>query len=429
MRPTGNLPEWRRSYARVCQFQRRMFGLTALPFLSYEAAFLHRLAIEYQLIPALSADTPTCCRLRRLRNPESQPDFAVASYAAAFGMLLAGIKLQDDVDDHRRWHNRLAWRLYRSPVERASAYLASVRPGVQQQIHEILDRHRQLEQSGGAIAIEDYCQPTGDGFALLFSALAAVCRGPVDEFAAVGRSLGQAIIAWDCAVDFQRDRIYAEFNPLRSETDVRGSLQFCLLQLARIGWRLPDRQVTCRQLVESVVLRVHRALHQHPQYVCPTSRLERWGLIRARGYQYARCDGCEALCAIGECAECGECGCAGLNVCGEGLACAAGSPAQSFCCCDACFLGEACCPQPKKEDTASTAPASVGTTTAGSSTSIYQQFENSAGTAQGDLNPEGFVMIGDQRLPARADGGMFIEDQAAITVVSTSNLGLIVRRR
>ncbi len=80
LKPTGRISEWRQSYARVCQTQRRMFGLTSLPFLSYEATFLYQLAVDTKLIPALSSDAPECCRLRRLQNPEQQPDVAVAEF-------------------------------------------------------------------------------------------------------------------------------------------------------------------------------------------------------------------------------------------------------------------------------------------------------------------------------------------------------------
>ena len=60
------IPEWRRSYARMCQVQRYLFGLTALPFLSYEATFLYQLAIDLHLPPELDTNSPVCCLLKRL---------------------------------------------------------------------------------------------------------------------------------------------------------------------------------------------------------------------------------------------------------------------------------------------------------------------------------------------------------------------------
>jgi hypothetical protein len=60
--PRQKIPKWRQSYARVCQYQRLLFGVTALPFLSYAATFLYQLGIDFELIPALAECAPPCCR-------------------------------------------------------------------------------------------------------------------------------------------------------------------------------------------------------------------------------------------------------------------------------------------------------------------------------------------------------------------------------
>ncbi len=415
-RPSCRISGWLQSYARICQTQRRMFGLKTLQFLSYEATFLYQLAIDTALIPQLPAEAPECCRLRKLRNADQQPDIRAAEFAAAFGMLLAGVKLQDDVADHGRWQNHVMWFAYRRAVQRAEDWFENVVPGLRQQITEVLDWHRTMESSNTIPCLTDYVKPTGTGFGLLFGGLARLLGEREADFQRVGTHVGQAIIAWDCAADFNRDRIYGEFNPLRSQSDVSDSLQLCLLELARLGWALPEQNSVCRQVAESVAARVYRRLHQ-AEHVCRTTRLERWGLIRARGYQYARCDGCEGLCAV---AECGECACAGLQGASDGAACCAGGLCESAICCDpCCAMGSESGPVKQAErDAKATEP---------SKPSLYEQYHGREGTAYGDLNPEGLVMIDSNRLPARSDGGQYIVGGTTVRVIRTDPLGITVR--
>lgn len=418
LRPENRLSEWRQSYARICQTQRRMFGLTSLPFLSYEATFLYQMAVDSRLIPALAAGAPECCRLRRLRHSSKQPDLVVAEFCAAFGMLLAGIKLRDDVDDHGRWHNRLAMWKYAKQVQAASHYLEGVCPGLTEQIQRIVCQHRLAETLRTPISIEAYCQSTGDGFALLFKSLAELTDGPCQLFESVGRHVGHAIISWDCAVDFHRDQIYGEFNPLQNTADADHSLRFCLLELARLGWSLPAEDSVCSQLIHSVARRVHARLHRTDNHVCRTSMLERWGLVRAKGYQYARCDGCEGICAV---AECGECGCAAAEGAAEGAVCCAGGAAESSGCCDplCCWWGSGCGPNGQAKN----GLAHPVTT----QPSLYEQFHGRDGITCGDLNPQGYVIIDQQRMPARADGSSWIADRSNVKVVKTDPLGVTVR--
>ena len=418
LKPNLRISEWRQSYARVCQTQRRMFGLTSLPFLSYEATFLYQMAVDTKLIPALTVAAPECCRLRSLKNAEQQPDKGVAEFCAAFGMLLAGIKLQDDADDHGRWHNKLALWKYAKQVQAASQHLERVCCGLSEQIHFILKQHKETETSGTKLSIEEYCRPTGDGFALLFRSLATLADGPCQLFDSIGRHVGHAIISWDCAVDFHRDQIYGEFNPLKSATEADDSLRFCLLELARLGWALPEESTVCLQVIRSVSHRVHARLHRTDQHVCRTSMLERWGLVRAKGYQYARCDGCEGLCAV---AECGECGCAAIQGVAEGASCCASGSTGSSCGCDpVCCWGSNGCGATEEKNKETARPAS-------DQPSLYEQFHGRDGIAYGDLNPQGYVMIDQQRLPARADGSSYIADGTTVRVVRTDPLGITVR--
>lgn len=253
--PRQKIPKWRQSYARVCQHQRLLFGVTSLPFLSYEAAFLYQLGIDFEFIAELRECAPTCCRLRRIGKSDDRQDMSAAMFASAFGMMLAGVKLDDDVNDSGRWFNRLAKWKYRKAVATSHQVLDGLSGGLPVRIRSAIEAHASLE-AAGCDELEAYCQPTADGFGAVFHGFAAAEFSKqnddgVEVFAEIGRHLGPAIIAWDCAVDFQKDLIKGEYNPLANEVAVRRSFDCCLLQLTQIGWLLPKGS-TCVAVVASV---------------------------------------------------------------------------------------------------------------------------------------------------------------------------------
>ena len=47
----------------------------------------------------------------------------------------------------------------------------------------------------------------------------------------IGRHIGRALIAFDCAADWHRDRLRGEFNPLPDESAVERALEFCWNEL------------------------------------------------------------------------------------------------------------------------------------------------------------------------------------------------------
>ena len=424
--PSQRLPEWRRSYARVCQYQRKLFGLTSLPFLSYEAVFLYQVAVDLGLISALDATAPTCCRLRRLPK-ETLADERVGRYAAAFGVVLAGVKLDDDVRDSGRVAQRILRRKYRKQVVQARTAMAAIAGDSVSAIEEAVGSHLVLEQQS-AVALEDYVGPTGQGFARVFSGVADREQKTLAE---LGACVGKAIIAWDCAVDYETDRIRGDFNPLRSEVGVQRGFELCLLQLATMGWKLPEGCVSQR-VIASVVRRVRNRM-QNP-IVNKIGLLERWGLVRQRGYTYAGCDGCEALCCItegcGGVAEAGAC-CGEVGCCCDGFICCAP--------CDPCWLGnDGPCESEKskrereenyqKYNKQIVDEIGLGSTKDQQSPKAgpYAEYFGRLGETYDDLAPSGFVVMDGDRLPATSDSGFLIEAGKTVRVVATDGFGVRV---
>ncbi|MEZ6031885.1 MAG: DUF5685 family protein [Planctomycetaceae bacterium] len=432
--PQRRIPKWRQAYARICQFQRQLYGLTSLPFMSYEAAFLYRLAIDFKLLPELPQAAAQCCRLRRLRNAEGAPDFQAASFAATFGVVLAGIKLQDDVQDSGRWFNRLLLAKFQRPIRDAHRFIARWTPGLEVEIASSLKLHSEMESSISGrkvtVSLAEYSEPTAYGFGAVFEAFAELLR-PADRemtarFRDIGECVGRAIISWDCAVDFEHDRIKGQFNLLKSEADVLSAFEFALLQLSQIGWQIPDDSTDTDVLIQ-VADRI-RCRRKQPVSSQPLRRLERWGLIREKRFAYAKCDGCEGLCLVGECCECtggaGEAAsCCAASETGSGL-CALGEGTP--CCCDAmCFCPDCvgCTPNGQKKPVSESAATTSGTA------DVYSKFEAQHGVAASSLNPSGFVTIDGERVPGRSQTGEFIQAGARVTVTSTNPFGVFVRKQ
>ncbi len=425
--PQKRIPEYRRSYARVCQYQRRLFGITSLPFLSFEAAFLYQLASDFGLISTLPEAAPECCRLRRIPKSDSLNDEPVGSFAAAFGVMLAGIKLRDDVADSGRWFNRVAWWKYRRQVRHANDLLASFDPALPDQVTSVIAEHAALEQTSSC-CVEEYAVPTGNGFAAIFASLVRRLQNDsaLSEhaecleltFSKIGDRVGRAIIAWDCAVDFDKDKVRGDFNPLKSQADVRRSLDYSLLQLSEIGWLLPEHSTSGR-LIASVLDRVRLAIDSPPKQH-PVRRWERWGLIRERGFSYARCDGCEVCCAVGECCEC-------AGGAGEAASCCAGAGHAGGCCCAdccaecACFSTQSGCVSDtqKKKNSSAASEKNDGP-------GPYAQHHGQTGISASDLNPAGFVMFDGEKVPARTASGNYLPSGSAVRVVRTDMFGVTV---
>lgn len=311
--------EWRQAYARVCQHQRKNFGLIAVPFLSYEAVFLYQLMVDSGLVPWLDVDAPVCCRLRTRSECSPADDYA-GQFVSAFGMMLLKVKLEDDLKDSGRVIHRLLWWLCRESCQHAEQQLEFMSPGLRRSLSNCLEQHSELENAESSVTLEQAMRPTGDALAAVFQGAYGISNSPirshdsavdahghaalidVRQFSQTGRHLGRAIIAWDCAVDFENDQALGQFNPLTSSADVSEAFSVCQDEIRSAASLCPEGS-TSRSFLLQVCDRVaERAVTSGR--VCSASRLERWGFIRQRGYSYAHCDGCEAGCAALECSEC-----------------------------------------------------------------------------------------------------------------------------
>ncbi len=279
----------------------------------------------------------------------------------------------------------------------------------------VITRHLKLERETPAVlTLDHYVQPTADAFAHFFGLFGrGLSAGHQLEsvLRRIGRSVGSAIIAFDCAVDFDRDARLGRFNPLHSQRDTHNALEYALRCLSEIGWECSQAfgsdsiaSRVARFNFERVARQLSARLRPQapPQSVVPRFRRAR-RLLRP-GFCDCDCGGCDA---------CGSCD--GCDACGG---CDAGDTlASAPCVCDLCWClpanecgGKKQVDQSQNERSAERPSTLVGM----------------AGQAAGPLNPTGYVIIAEKRIPARSNGP-WVDDGAPVKVVSEEPFGVIVR--
>lgn len=294
MNPGRQDTTFRRAYARCCQHQRRAYGLTSLGFLSYESVLLYLFALDAGTLSAEDLPPYTCCRLRPLPSRPPSAEGQVARFCAALGLLLAHIKVSDDVRDGRSLPARLARWLLRRRFRAAFDHFGRLDAGFTQRVEQFIEDHLALEKAGTPIALADYARPTADAFGYVFGLMARLSglEAQPDLLNRLGQHVGAAIIAFDCAVDWSRDRRRGDFNPLPDgEQSAEAALAYC-------RERLTQAAQECRAAFGDNSHAAHALLGVRERIagrcrasVCASvragadSRLRRWGVRRKGAFQ------------------------------------------------------------------------------------------------------------------------------------------------
>lgn len=442
LRASANHRRWRQAYARVCRHQHVSAGVSTLPLLSYEGVFTYVLAQDLGWCPGLPHDSPGCCRLRTSGCDLQADDARFAEFAMHVGLLLLSVKLDDDIRDDRSWSARLARWWFRRPLARNRSYFHQLQPGLLNDLEDSIETHLRLEQSSAAGDIETYSAPTGAAFAKLFASQQHLVEAPsstaTELSGMIGDMIGRAIVAFDAAVDWHRDRDQSRFNPLQSEAQVDESLEYAARCLSHAAWGIqrvvPDAASigilhhACRRILD-------RPASRSPRW---RQRLRDWGLHRQPGYVLARMDCCDAGCCEAGC-NCSGLDCAGAECCGAeaaasgesvagcGHCCAGGLLESTICCCDCpgCAAGSSRNRhgrlQADPQETLDQDPA--GST---SRSPRYESLVGLRGITRGPLSPSGLIEIDGQRIPAESEVG-WINPNEPVQIIEGTAAGVRVR--
>ncbi len=410
----ARVAEYRRVYAAMCAHQRQQFGQLSSLFHSYEAIFLYHLAVETGACRPPSPETPTCCRLRGDRNNRWQIDRKLADFLSAFAMVLAAVKLEDDVRDSRTWFARISERMLRNRFSNARRKLDEFAPGLPQFIEEKVEEHLRLEQRKTPCPLEQYVEPTAQAFAAVFDAFHHVCHesDPNQQWGQIGHAVGTAIIAADCAVDFERDRKTGQYNPLATRADVAVANDMARRALAQVGW------ISTTKYDQSVCSFLARSAFDRVSYRSPTGPRRdrgRWMTAQARrGDCDCVCPG-EICCEVGNCIDVAQCiTCDGPNL---GCCCETQEPgccSSGDCCmgCDPCFACDDCSRRRKKRPDET------------EDQQLNEESRSQQGTAHGSIDPFGIVKLGGMYVPARAN--VPIGSGVLVRITEQNSLGVEV---
>lgn len=400
---------WRQAYARCCQGLRRDYGLRVVPWLSYEAVALYLAAMDVRAVPPPGEAWPTCCRLRSIPRRAAAPDRAVVRYCSAAGVLLAGIKMEDDLRDDPTLAARMRARMLRGSVRRAEAELNAISPGLVERLRGEVTRHIAMEASRELVTLDAIVAPTSRAFGLLFEGVAGCCPSPTDEDRAalrrLGERLGSAIIRFDCAVDRERDARRGEFNPLRSAEEGEDSYDAALEDLHDAGtaWRMHvgSRSEIATLLERRIETLLRRSL---PSTSNRGAIAEQCQLRRDRRSVYAHMN----VCAVFECLEC----CVGFADC---MTCCAPSRSHGCDCGTSTGCGCAFCDDLSSSSSTKTAD------------DPEEPFIGRKGKCITALAPRGMIRIGGVRRRAETNGETLAKGTRVIVIAAESN-GLIVKR-
>lgn len=400
-------------------------GRLSTVFHSYESVFLYALAIDLNLCSAPGAEAPVCCRLcKKGPNSCARRDKQVADFCAAFAVLLAEIKMRDDVADDRSLIARaVLWWLHNS-IRRAHEHFLATDSGFEDRLTSILEAHQHVERSPSS-DLTDFQSATRDGFGYLFSLLGdqlALNENLKKRLSNIGGHVGASIIAFDCAADWRRDVTRGQANPVRSAEQAQAALLVAQQELSAAGWACSEivgpnslSAQVLRSRMRSLTGKKQHALH--PSAKALPGRRSRNRLIRRRS---GFCDGCDCggcdcnCCDAGNSCDCVNCHCAGA----ECLSCNFDGCA---CCLDGCASGE----EGKKRRKGQRNPGSVNQLSASDQPPVVENMLGKSGVSIGALNPSGVVFVEGAEYPARAQSGL-VEDGAQIQVVSADAFGLVV---
>ena len=299
-------------------------------------------------------------------------------------MLLVSIKLDDDVRDGGGWLAKLLQWKYRHASSKVHEYFTRLDPDFSSRIQQFISNHLALEQLP-APSLSDYVKPTADAFGYVFSLLSRLTlpenkladSSPINLvngetwLAELGRHVGAAIIAFDCAVDWQNDQRTGAYNPLQSLAEAEQALLTCRAHLwqavsslrATLG---PDSQTA--QLLEARAAQLP-SLQTTPVCERAWNSFSNWDFLRQRRYVYAGdcggcdcsgCDGCDGCSGCeGGGGDCGACGGDGHDHC-HGCGCGDHRSHYCDCFCDPCCFGgtdASSSPNKKKKPTDTTQPS------------------------------------------------------------------------
>lgn len=211
--------EYRSMYSRCCQHQHANFDTLSLPFLSFESTFVYALAAELGGTGGFTPRRQRCCKLMGRSSTKQAPDEQAGRFAAALGVILAKVKLEDDLRDAKSMFERVKSnfqsRLLKQAFANAGRFFSDLDSGFESELETYGTQQSELEQARTANLVE-YAVPTADAMGYLFGLMSRLPNMAKHNslLREIGNSVGQAIVLNDCGLDWRFDQKRGHFNPV-----------------------------------------------------------------------------------------------------------------------------------------------------------------------------------------------------------------------
>ena len=425
--PPRRRPRYRQVYAACCSHQRQLYGTAASVFHSYEAIFLYLLALEAGACEAPAPQTPTCCRLRNDWANHWNLDRELADFCAAFAMLLARTKLEDDKRDSRGFAASLANRILRKAFAKTKDYFEARCSDLLQNVSQCIEQHVALESDRFVSRNPDellrYAEPTANAFGHVFEAFGMLCKVrqsqiDVAKFRQIGCGVGATILVSDCMFDFEKDRKRGEFTPLCSRSDQAMAKSLAISLAADLGWSVAEIGNAERSLACDVVTRGFKRIERFQIETPAEHRAKPFAIWPRRPTLVTN--------RAGDC-DCGcDCCCEGCTACGSGdcdIGCCDGDGENDFSClrpsCDLicpCDDGSLC---QRKKRNAVDEPFSVD---------VIDPLIGREATVASPMKPTGFICVedDDKQIPAQLESG-YAQQGDRVVILRKGSFGYIVK--
>jgi hypothetical protein len=255
-----------------------------------------------------------CCKLRTSKKLRHAPDGEIGRFCSAVSLILAATKLQDDIRDGGSLKARLFYWLLQKRVRAATRYLTAIDAKFDERINEFIRRHLEMEKTAASVGLEEYSKPTSEAFAYTFGLMAHVSDVMLDKetLEELGRRVGAALIAFDCAFDWHCDKANGEFNPLPDKASIHAAIGFCQDQLVNAA-QVCRRAFGSECQTSKVLLAVkENIVHAEPRTIYTNLRelFQQWGFIRQKGVVQLNSDcwtclgiGCFCICCATVCTK------------------------------------------------------------------------------------------------------------------------------
>lgn len=227
MRPCYRNPAYSQVYCHACRHLKTRYGAAAIPFLSYEAAFLHALAVDMGWINVRREKKCGWPWGASVRHPGecSENENRIGEFSAAFTLLLLATKLEDDIRDGNSTLARALSAFYRQSILKSRRFFHTLDADFGEKLRRLIAEHHFLETPGRFDENREmihYATPTAEAFSWIFTLFARYLNADTATeawLAEAGFLVGASLIQADCAFDWEKDAKYGDFNPVLTLKD------------------------------------------------------------------------------------------------------------------------------------------------------------------------------------------------------------------